>query len=179
MNTSVKTLVLIVLISFFGLPSLAGPVEDLLSISATYELTLLQPLTDAVSEELKLSEQEARLMEQILASPAETQKLAEKANLLNGGVFRRLLSRVQFKINHESRTELQSMLTKLNGLSEHMLRGKKKIAYIAGREVNLLDGEWRETPDGRQYWVSNEYPEIILSPAEYRKYSATAVVVQD
>ncbi len=179
MNNSVKSLVLLLFISLCTLPTYAGPVDELLSISATYEMTLMQPLSEAVGEELKLNEQEARLTEQILADEKETEMLVKKAGLLNQGVVRRLLSRVQFKINHENRDELKSVMTALSGMSEQMMRGKKKIAYIAGREVNLLDGEWRETPDGRQYWVSNEYPEIILSPAEYRKYAATAVIVTD
>lgn len=179
MNTSIKTLVLSILISFIGLPVFAGPVDDLLVVSTTYEMTMIQPLADAAAEEMKLGDQEAKLTEQILASEQETSKLAEKAGLLNQGMVRRLVTKVQFKINHENRTDLQGVLKTLSGMSEQMMRGKKKIAYIAGREVNLMDGEWRESPDGRQYWVSNEYPEIILSPAAYRKYAATAVTVED
>ncbi|HNV69948.1 MAG TPA: hypothetical protein PKO06_09635 [Candidatus Ozemobacteraceae bacterium] len=179
MNNTVKSLVLLLFLSLIALPAFSSPVDELLSISATYELTVLQPLPEAVTEELKLSEQESKLTEQILADQQETEKLTKKANLLSQGMIRRLLNRVQFKINHENRVELKGVMTALSGMSEQMMRGKKKIAYIAGREVNLLDGEWREAPDGRQYWVSNEYPEIILSPAEYRKYAATAVIVTD
>ncbi len=58
-------------------------------------------------------------------------------------------------------------------------RGKKKIAMIYGRPVDMRDGEWHETPDGKRYWTSNESPDIVLSPAKYRRYLATASEVEE
>jgi hypothetical protein len=90
--------------------------------------------------------------------------------------------RVQFKIAYEGRDDLKPVLEMLKRTIQErpaVERGKKKIANIGGREVDLYDGEWRTAPDGRQFWVSNEYGDIVLSPAEFRRYSATAVIVND
>jgi hypothetical protein len=88
---------------------------------------------------------------------------------------------LQFEINQEKRNDLKHFLDEYQKTWEDessWVKGKKKIAYIYGYEVNLRDGEWRHTPDGKRFWVSNEYPEIILSPAEYRRYSQSATVVE-
>ena len=154
-------------------------VDELLSLNARYEKTFAMPLEAAVAQEAALKSQEAVLVDQILAQPADLSKLVSCSSQLYASVLQRLIQRLQFRIAQEDRKEYRDSLQALQKSAETTVRGKKKVASIGGCEVNLRDGEWRESPDGRQYWVSNEYPDIVLTPAEYRKYAASAVIVEE
>ncbi len=163
-------------------PALAGVAEEFMGLNREYELNVLTTLHDSRGRGLTLNSREKELTDRLMASEEELGKVAAQAVKLELGLLTRLIARVQFEILQEGRTTLQSALTALRAAFQAQTiddRGKKKIAYIYGREVDLLDGEWKTAPDGRRYWVSNEYPDIILSSADYRRYLATAVTVED
>ncbi len=163
-------------------PAMAGTAEDFLALGRQYELDALSPVNQSSDRELSLNSREQELTNRLLASEEELAKVAARAGELELGLLARLIARVQFEITQEGRTSLQPSLKALMASFQSLggdLRGKKKIANIYGNEVNLLDGEWNTTPDGRRYWTSNEYPDIILTPADYRRYMATAVTVED
>lgn len=156
--------------------------EEFLALGASYEKNVSLDLPEGVSNELSLREREALLVEKLLGSPDELASVSTQVASLEAGMLSRLADRVQFKIALEGREDLKPVLGMLQRTlqgSSMAERGKKKIANIGGREVDLYDGEWRTAPDGRQFWVSNEYGDIVLSPAEFHRYSASAVVVND
>jgi hypothetical protein len=155
--------------------------DEFIALGQEYEHTSLLDLTEAVPAELMLRTREMKLTNRLLESPADLDELAQKAAALEGGLLSRLLHRLQFEVSLNQQTRYASAVSAfrqawLGGRDDRL---KKKIAYIHGCEVNMLDGEWHTTPDGRRFWVSNEYPDIVLSAAEYRKYLSTAVVVND
>lgn len=182
MKNAIFSVAAILLFVILATPALAGVAEEFLSLSREYELNNLASLHDRLGQGLTLNTRETELTDRLLASEDELSKVVAQADRLELGLLTRLISRIQFEVIQEGRTSLQSSLSRLRSTLQTQTiddRGKKKIANIYGREVDLLDGEWKTAPDGRRYWVSNEYPDIILSSADYRRYLATAVTVED
>ena len=109
------------------------------------------------------------------------QRFIDAAEASDSDILGRFYDRVRFEIAHENRSDLSYLLEAWHGEDGLPMpdRSKKKIAMIYGSEVNLLDGEWRKASDGRRFWVSNEYPDIVLSAAEYKKYLNSATTVED
>ncbi|MBI3038387.1 hypothetical protein HYY75_04935 [bacterium] len=179
MRLSFYLLVLLnLLIAFPGLG--LDLATELLSLSNTYEKNFL--LEPNQSRENDLLVYEESLFNSVLTSQDGLPGLSEVATRLETGLLNRLINRIQFKVVQESRNDLNGTLDSLRkafSSRSEGIKGKKKIANIGGREVDLLDGEWNTAPDGKRFWVSNEYPEIVLTPAEYRRYLATAVVVDE
>lgn len=140
-----------------------------------------QKLEETGARESELREQENKLFSAIISSNEEVKKLISALAFSGSGLDKRFKSRLLFEINQENRNDLQILLDKWQGTGEGpsaTVRGKK-VAYIYGCEVNLRDGQWRNAPDGRRFWVSNEYPDIVLSPAEYKRYMASATEIED
>lgn len=157
------------------------PATDLMSLGHELEkLHSLEP-SKAASKEKALYALERKLTDKLISDKSELAEFLAGASDIPVSIMNRLVARISFEIIHENRSEL---LPELNTIIKKRAAGsenlrKKKIAYIYGREVNLLDGEWRLTPEGKRFWVSNEYPDLFLSAAEYRRYLATAIVVDD
>ncbi|RCK80982.1 MAG: hypothetical protein OZSIB_2359 [Candidatus Ozemobacter sibiricus] len=182
MKNAIFSVAAILLFVILATPALAGVAEEFMSLSREYELNILASLHDSLDQGLTLNAREKALTDRLLASEDELSKVVAQADRLELGLLTRLISRIQFEVIQEGRTSLQPYLSSLRSTLQSQTiddRVKKKIANIYGREVDLLDGEWKTAPDGRRYWVSNEYPDIILSSADYRRYLATAVTVED
>jgi hypothetical protein len=137
-------------------------------------------LSVGASKEEELKKKEAELFNSLLKSTEKIDEFLKVANDFDSGMQIRFYDRLNFEINQENRTELKAYINNWdfnNPAPGANFRGKQVIAQIYGYEVNLRDGEWRHTPDGRRFWVSNQYPDIVLSPAEYRHYSKNATVI--
>lgn len=180
-----KKCLLIVLMTLISIGAFAGPADDFLALDPAYEQNMQLDLPQGVIQDAVLQTKEAALTEQLIAAPEELGKVVAQASKLETGLLNRLTSRVQFKVTQEHLTSLEGSLSALRvalddrNSPSSSLRGKKRIASIGGREVDLLDGEWRSTADGRQFWVSNEYSDIILTAADYRRYWAHSSSVED
>ncbi|MBF0546895.1 MAG: hypothetical protein HQM08_20815 [Candidatus Riflebacteria bacterium] len=173
-----------VLIMIFGICSFleASVADEFLALGTDYSKTHALQLSESVRQEKILLEKENFLSEKLLSSSEEIELLTKNSKAIEKGMLQRLIQRVAFKVNLEKRSDLAGCLSSLqiaSKINKNDLRDRKKIANIGGRQVDLLDGEWNTTPDGKQYWVSNEYSDIILSAAEYRRYAATAVNEDD
>lgn len=150
-------------------------VADLMANDANIETTAG---TDAG---VALKMRESELFDKLLASPEDMQRFVETAGASGSDMLGRFYDRVRFEAAHERRGDLGAMLEGWHGEDDlsQIDRSLKKVAMIYGCEVNLLDGEWRKASDGRRFWVSNEYPDIVLSAAEYKKYLNSATPVED
>ncbi|HNW12594.1 MAG TPA: hypothetical protein PLK58_02365 [Candidatus Rifleibacterium sp.] len=137
--------------------------------------------TQEASRDVSLQLRESELFTALLASKTDIQRFVETAEATESDILSRFFERVNFEVVHERRSDLAYLLEEWHGEGKqpNFPRSKKKVAMIYGNEVNLLDGEWRQAPDGRRFWVSNEYPEIVLSAAEYKKYLNNAATVED
>lgn len=121
-------------------------------------------------------------IENIIEDEEKISKILDNSQYLSIEDIKYLLVKLQFKVSQEQKHNLAYYLQILKHTYKKKLesyRLKKKIAIIYGREVNLLDGEWKVLPDGKRYWISNEYPEIVLSSAEYSRYWANAITVDE
>ena len=140
-----------------------------------------QEVEKTAAREAELRVRENQLFSAVMNSNEDVEKLIEALSTSSSGLDERFKSRLRFEIGQENRKDLQILLDKWQGGVEGpsaTIRGKK-IAYIYGCEVNLYDGQWHNAPDGRRFWVSNEYPDIVLSPAEYKRYAQSAQTIPD
>lgn len=154
--------------------------DDFLKINEGYK-NLQNSSADNVSEK-KLNLEESEVFYKLLKSKIELDKLVAKADKLETGLLKRLRDRLQFEVTYENRIDLNPYLEKINEVwnsNKPVVKSKRKISYIYGNEVDLLNGSWQGTKDGHKFWVSNEYNDIVLSPAEYRKYSREATIVDE
>ncbi|MFZ5949805.1 MAG: hypothetical protein ACOYXC_03815 [Candidatus Rifleibacteriota bacterium] len=156
-------------------------VDELIEIDAKLAQTSQGELAEVADVESQLKDRENEAFKKLLDSKEAIEKFVKLGDKFESGLEKRFVSRMKFAINQENRNDLKAYLDDWTNVwgDGATVRGKKKIAYIYGNEVNLLDGEWRNAPDGKRFWVSNEYPDIILSPAEYKRYAQSAVVVED
>lgn len=157
-------------------------IDDLALIDSELAKINQSELKTSVEFEQKLKAAEAKLLDKLFASKEALQKFVKIGNKFESGLDARFVSRLKFEVNQENRIDLKAYLddwTNTWGDDGATVRGKKKIAYIYGNEVNLMDGEWHNTPDGKRFWVSNEYPDVVLTPAEYRRYAQSATTVED
>jgi hypothetical protein len=176
-----KIAFLFIITFLVSVPGWCDPVEELLEIDQKLVALRNSPDTDSLQLEGKLKIREAKAFRELFHSKDALEKFVNKADDFSPALVKRFVGHLQFEINQEKRNDLKHFLDEYQKTWEDessWVKGKKKIAYIYGYEVNLRDGEWRHTPDGKRFWVSNEYPEIILSPAEYRRYSQSATVVE-
>jgi hypothetical protein len=153
--------------------------DDLLQIDA--ELAAIAAAGDesATAREDALKKQENELFALLLASEEKAAGFLDRVAAVAPELTARFLARLRFEVVHEGRVDLGALLDKWLGNENSASRTKKKVAFIYGCEVNLLDGEWHNAPDGRRFWISNEFPDIILSPAEYQRYAKTAAVIEE
>ncbi len=154
-------------------------VADLMANNKKIDAALESRNGSGADVSLKLRESE--LFASLLNSKEDILRFIEAAEASDTEMLQRFYDRVRFEVAHEKRSELSFLVEGWHGEddSDRTSRSKKKIAYIYGSEVNLLDGEWRNASDGRRFWVSGEYPDIVLSAAEYKKYLKTATTVED
>jgi len=180
---SLKTFMLVLLIASFTVSAAWSNTvaDELVSINNQLENLVNSEKPADLDLENTLRARETELFTELLKSEKTASEFLQVAFEKARGQAERFLARVRFEVVHEGREDLRTVLEKwssnLDGSSAS--RSKKKVAFIYGCEVNLYDGEWRTAPDGRRFWVSNEYPDIILSPAEYQKYLKTAATVED
>ncbi len=156
-------------------------ISELLEIDRELVKIAGQDVADTATRESELRARENSLFSSVINSSEDIEKLVSALASTGSGLDERFKSRLRFEVGQEHRKDLQILLDKWQGMNEGSsayVRGKK-IAYIYGCEVNLRDGQWHTAPDGRRFWVSNEYPDIVLSPAEYKRYLASAVDVDD
>jgi len=152
-------------------------ISELIDIDRELVKIAEQDVADTAARESELRARENALFSSVINSGEDLEKLVPALSSTGSGLDERFKSRLRFEIGQEHRKDLQILLDKIQGMEEGpsaSVRGKK-IAYIYGCEVNLRDGQWHTAPDGRRFWVSNEYPDIVLSPAEYKRYMASAV----
>ncbi len=128
-----------------------------------------------------LKMRETELFSVLLSDKEDIERFVEKAETAESDIIERFYDRVRFEITHERRSDLTFLIEGWHGegRGSRLSRNHKKIAMIYGCEVNLLDGQWRNSSDGRRFWVSNEYPDVVLSAAEYKKYLNSATTVPD
>ncbi|HOY69099.1 MAG TPA: hypothetical protein PLP29_19660 [Candidatus Ozemobacteraceae bacterium] len=184
MTKMLKRIVLLVVVLLpLASAAFAGPVADeFIGLGRAYERAVITDFESGIGNEITLRLRESELLKKLLADEAELALVAARAAEIETGLRARLIDRVRFELAQEGRTSLSGVLEALvtaQKADPNDERGKKKIAMIYGRPVDMRDGEWHETPDGKRYWTSNEYPEIVLSPAEYRRYLATASEVEE
>lgn len=172
---------LVVIVLVAASSAWCDPVDELMQIDSQLVKLAQSELEQAAEAESFLKEKELQLFDNLLSSKEAVEKFVKLGDKFESGLEKRFVSRLKFAINQEDRIELKAYLDDWTSTwgDGATVRGKKKIAYIYGNEVNLLDGEWRQTPDGKRFWVSNEYPGVVLTPAEYRRYAQTAVVVEE
>ncbi len=180
---SLKTSLIMLLMALFTVSAAWCDVpEELLVIDK--ELAVLSASNEDkdMQREKELKARELELFAGLLKSEEAAANFLQLAASSDTGLAARFMSRLRFEVTQEGRSDLKFLLedwaSKIEGESAQ-IRSKKKVAFIYGSEVNLLDGQWHNAPDGRRFWISNEYPDIILSPAEYQKYLKSATVVED
>lgn len=123
---------------------------------------------------------ESDLFAVLLQSKENVLRFVKVAETTESDVLKRFYDRVRFEVSHEKRSDLSFLIENpLSVTVPKSSRSHKKIVFIYGSEVNMLDGEWHNAPDGRRFWVSNESPDIVLSPAEYRRHFKNATTVED
>lgn len=177
-----RIVLLVVVLLPLASAAFAGSLADeFIGLGRVYERELITDLESGIRSEINVRVREADLTNRLLADETELNLVAARAAELESGMRARLIGRLQFEISQEGRASLNGVLQLFlaaHGDDASVARGKK-IAIIYGREVDMRDGEWHETPEGKRYWTSNEYPDIVLSPAEYRRYLSTAHNVPD
>lgn len=174
---------LVVMILVAASSAWCDPVDDLLKIDSELASLPQNELSRSIQDESRLKAEETKIFAKIIESKEAIKKFIKLGNRFESGSAFRFVTKLKFEVNQENRTDLKAYLDDWKDTWGDdfgaTIKGKKKIAYIYGNEVNLMDGEWRYAPDGKRFWVSNEYPDIILSPAEYRRYAQSASVVYD
>lgn len=184
MTKLLKRIVVLVVV-FLPLAAAAfagGLADEFIGLGRAYERSLITDLESGIRSEINLRVREADLTNKLLANEAELNLVAARAAEIEAGMRARLIGRIQFEISQEGHADLSGALEALQIAQDDgpgIERGKKKIATIYGRRVDMRDGEWHLTPDGKRYWTSNEYPDIVLSPAEYRRYLSNASEVEE
>lgn len=177
-----RNLFLVLISLFLVVPGWCDPVDELLEIDK--KLIALSESSDAESLQLEVQLRvlEARVFKRLFQSKEALGKFVKLSNQFSADLGKRFIGQLQFEISHGNRSDLQPILDaykKVRKDESSMLRRiSGKIAYVYGCAVNLRDGEWRHTPDGKRFWVSNGYPEIVLTPAEYRRYFQSAKTVE-
>ena len=151
---------------------LADVADELIQIGERYRLLEKLELKEAIKQESIIKADEKALVEVAFSSIKELESITQKADEIPAEVWNRLITKIKFEVNHEKRIELKPILeswVKFNKNPSNV-GPEKKTVIIYGNIVNLKDGQWQRNPDGRRFWISNEYSDIILSPAEYRRY---------
>jgi hypothetical protein len=171
---------LVLLISLFTVSAAwCDVVADLMANDR--ELSLKIDSGSATDDGLALKLRENELFSVLLNDKESIDRFIEEAEVAESDIIERFYNRVRFEVAHERRSDLSFLVDSWHGeeRGRRPTRSHKKIAMIYGCEVNLLDGQWRNSSDGRRFWVSNEYPDIVLSAAEYKKYFNSAATVPD
>lgn len=171
-------IVLIMLISVT--PAYCGTADDFKNLGENYKKLGTTQVKESALQERTLQIKEAELFYKLLNTRSELDIIIRNSNSIEVSLLKRFRDRLQFEVSYENRKDLKPVLDQLsiklqNDLIEEI--SKKKIAYIYGNEINLLNGEWQNTPDGHRFWISSEFSDIVLSPAEFRKYIESSTTV--
>ncbi|MGM0601605.1 MAG: hypothetical protein ACQETH_17465 [Candidatus Rifleibacteriota bacterium] len=173
-------LTLMAVILLFSASVRGDEIQTLKELDQQFIQAAESELSIGVTKEKELKKKEAEIFNKLLKSTEKIDKFIEVADDFDSGMQNRFFDRLSFEVNQENRSDLKAYIDSWDFNSPSSganFRSKQVIAHIYGHEVNLRDGEWRHTPDGRRFWVSNQYPDIVLSPAEYRHYSKNATVI--
>lgn len=176
-----RSIVLVLVLLPLAVAAFAGSIADeFIGLSRTYDRALITDLESGISSEINLRVRETELTNRLLADEIELNRVAARAVEIETGMRFRLLGRVQFEVSQEGRISLAGALHALQIAHDKDPNSRsEKIAMINGRPVDMRDGEWHDTPDGKRYWTSNKYPDTVLSPAEYRRYLSNASEAKD
>ena len=151
-----------------------------------------------VAENL-LKAREAALSAKLFEVPEPLNNLVSQSEKLEKGLLNRMVERLSFKVNHEKREDLREALDTFLKASNRMGNpfnedstqpsGKKadkarvgKISEVLAiseetksgsrepeRKIDLNNGNWNTTSDGKKFWISNDNPEVMLTPAEFQR----------
>ena len=166
---------IIALVAFSA--SWAGPADEFLSLS--------REITDPPLEQTELwcnpdhlKNLEKDLAEKMMQCPGELKKLASGASEIDEGLMDRLLVRLKNNVGEKQNGELQEAFDVLNNARKAAVPVKKRNEnskiLIFGKPIDLASGAWYTAPDGKKFWRSEQNPECILTPAEYKRFlSAT------
>ncbi|HNW33666.1 MAG TPA: hypothetical protein PKM25_01950 [Candidatus Ozemobacteraceae bacterium] len=178
-----RIIILVVVLLPLTTTAFAGSLADeFIGLGRAYDRAVITDCESGIRTEFTLRVRESELTNRLLANEEELNRVAARAAEIETGMRDRLIGRIQFEVSQEGRASLAGALQALQlaqSNDPNSERSKKKVAMIYGRPVDMRDGEWHETPDGKRYWTSNEYPDIVLSPAEYRRYLSTASEVEE
>jgi len=171
---SLKTTMILLMMALFSVSAVwcNTITGELVAINEQFIGLVDSDQAEFAEREKSLLAVEARLFKNLLRSEKASSEFLKKIAQEKGGQTERFLAHIRFEVSHEGRDDLKPLLQKWEKVSDAPAEGqsREKTVSIYGCEVNLLDGEWRNAPDGRRFWISNEFPEIILSPAEYQRY---------
>lgn len=161
-------------------PAYSGAADDFKSLGESYKKLEKIHAKESALKERSLNIKESALFYKLLNTRAELDIIIRESNSIEVSLLKRFRDRLQFEVSYEKRLDLKPVLEQLSmKLQSDIIEevSKKKIAYIYGNEVNLLNGDWQNTTDGHRFWISTEYPDIVLSPAEFRKYVEASTTV--
>lgn len=132
--------------------------------------------SEAILMEKNLIARENALFSQLLSDSAALEGFVQMSDRLVSGMPQRFSQRLRFEVNQEKRVELIPMLDSLQpSASEVRDRAVEPVnVFVCGVEVDLKNGEWHQSPGSSRFWVSAEYPWLILSPVEYRYHLNSA-----
>jgi hypothetical protein len=151
-------------------------IEELVQISHQGCKLQQKTLEEAAPAECALLAKENALMIKLFSSKIELGKVASLVTKLDGAVYNRLIDRAKFEASHGNK-KLADLIQSWELARKPVLTKDskpEKIGRVYGVDLNLRDGKWNFTPDGKRFWVSNEYPDIILTPTEYRSVVQTS-----
>lgn len=171
---SLKTTFLLLMIALFSVSAVRGNTvaEELIAINEQLIGLVNSSQAEFTEREKALRDRETALFKDLVKSEKDASDFLKRLSKDEGKLGERFLAHIRFQISHEGRDDLKSLLKKweADSAAAAEVNARERTVSIYGCEVNLLDGEWRNAPDGRRFWISNEFPEIILSPAEYQRY---------
>ncbi len=150
------------------LPALCSDlVEDFLELNQEFRKV---QNSDSATETL-LKAREADFTSKIFESPEALKKLVGQSDKLEKELLTRIVERLSFKVNHEYREDLREALDGFLQASIRLtnIRKNKVINSESERKIDLSNGTWNTTPDGKKFWISNLNPEVILTPAEFQR----------
>ncbi len=150
-------------------------IDELIQISHEGCQLQQKSMEEAVPKECKLFARETSLISKLFDSNKELEKVESKVEKLGSAVFERLINRARFEANH-GKKELAGYVELWEKARDKVSQNSvkpEKIGRVYGVELNLSDGEWNFTADGKRFWASNQFPDIILTPTEYRSVMQT------
>lgn len=134
--------------------------EDFLALNLEFrKLKNSDPAAESV-----MQSREALLSAKLFESQEALKHLTSRSGELEKGLLNRMVERLTFKVNHEKREDLREALEGFLKATNRINTGQKGTSGL-----DLNNGKWNTTPDGKKFWTSAENPEVILTPAEFQR----------